>query len=76
MVGPSDPAKEWLEPERDSFKISYTESHMSMGLPHVQRFKKEKTYFLLGFIPIWHVSEEHNVYDPYPNRFRDAENME
>ena len=39
----------------------------SDGLPHVQKFRRERTYFLFGIIPIWHVSEEHNMYDPYPH---------
>jgi hypothetical protein len=30
---------------------------------HVHRFRREKTYFLFGLIPIWHISEEHNAFE-------------
>jgi hypothetical protein len=46
------------------------------ALPHVQRFKRDRWYFLFGIIPIWCVTEQHDVYDPYPNRLRGAEDME
>ena len=54
--------------ERDAFKISYTESPLMETLPHTQRFKRDRWYFLFGIIPIWCITEEHNVYDPYAGK--------
>lgn len=38
----------------------------------VQCARLEKTYFLFGLIPIWHVSEEHRIHET-PGRWRGAE---
>lgn len=40
-----------------------TWSGQELPLPQTNKFKREKTYFLFGFIPIWHVSEQHDVWE-------------
>lgn len=51
MIGP--------QPEYTNFTVSADPD----DLLQVQKFRREKTYLLFGFIPIWHVSEEHNAFE-------------